>query len=240
MDTPGNLLKAERERQKKSLEDIEKTLKIRIDYLRAIEKDNYELLPADLFTKSYLRSYSLALGLESDHILDIYTKQFGTPTAQDPKPPQKKLRGILPPFKFNYIYLLAICIGLITILVITYTKNNAKEPFSVTLDKAAPDIETEKNEPGTAAAKKAIPEKAIQEEDFSLKIMANELTSVSIEIDSANTEELLMRAGESMTITANEKFVLKIGNAGGTRLILNGTDIGNLGPHGQAVDITLP
>lgn len=235
MDTPGNLLKAERERQKKSLEDIEKVLKIRIEYLRAIEKDNYELLPADLFAKLYLRSYSGALGLESDHILDLYTKQFGTPTAIEPEPPKKLLRGILSAFKFNYIYLLAICIGLIAILVTTYTKYNTKEPFSVTLDKAAPNIEAEKNETGTTATEEAIPE-----EDLSLKITASELTSVSIEIDSANAEELLLRAGESMTITAHEKFVLKIGNAGGTRLILNGTDIGNLGPHGQVVDIILP
>jgi len=34
-------------------------------------------------------------------------------------------------------------------------------------------------------------------------------------------------------------FKLKIGNAGGTRLILNGEDLGSLGPPGKIVDLTL-
>ena len=237
MDTPGNLLRSEREKQKKSLEDIEKALKISIEYLRAIEKDDYKLLPADLFTKSYLRSYSGILGLESDHILDLYNKQFGTPTEKETKPPKKQLRGILPQFKFklNYIYLLLICIGLVIISVTTYIKHNTEEPVFVTIDKAATDIEAEKNETGTTTA-----EEAVLKEALSLKITASELTWVSIKIDHADAEELLLRTGESTTVTAYKKFVLKIGNAGGTSLILNGKDIGDLGPHGQLVNITLP
>ena len=83
-------------------------------------------------------------------------------------------------------------------------------------------------------------EKALPEEKLSLKILANNLTWVSIKIDSTDPEELLLRAGESTTVKADEKFVLKIGNAGGTSLMLNGTDLGDLGPHGQLIDITLP
>ncbi len=97
MDTPGNLLRSEREKQDKSLEDIEKVLKINIEYLRAIEKDNYGMLPADLFVKSYLRSYSNTLGLESDNILALYNKQFGTATAKEPEPPKKLTREIRHP-----------------------------------------------------------------------------------------------------------------------------------------------
>jgi cytoskeletal protein RodZ len=264
MDTPGNLLRSEREKQKKSLEDIEKVLKIRIKYLMAIEDDNYDLLPADMFTKSYLRSYSVILGLEGDHILDLYNKQFKTSTAKEPAAPKKPLWEILSTFKLNYIYLLAICIGLVTIFVITYTKHNTEEEL-VILDKTA-GVEAEQNKTETAPVEEAVQEKkdlvvldktagveaeqnktetapaekVVQEEDLSLIITASELTWVSIKIDHSNAEELLLRTGESTTVTAHEKFVLKIGNAGGTNLILNGTDIGDLGPHGQLVDITLP
>ncbi len=264
MDTPGNLLRSEREKQKKSLEDIEKALKISIEYLRAIEDDNYDLLPADLFAKSYLRSYSVILGLEGDHILHLYNKQFGTSTAKEPTAPKKPLWEVLSTFKFNYIYLLAICIGLVTISVITYTKHNTGEEL-VTLDKAA-GVEAEQNKTETAPAEESVQEKedlvtldkaagieaeqneketapaeeSVQEGDLSLIITASELTWVHIKIDHADAEELLLRNGESTTVTAHEKFVLKIGNAGGTSLTLNGTDIGDLGPHGQLVNITLP
>ena len=264
MDTPGTLLKSERKKQKKSLEDIRKSLKISIEYLRAIEDDNYDHLPADLFTKSYLRSYSVTLGLEVNHILDLYNKQFVTSTAKEPETPKKPVWEILSMFKFNYTYLLAICLGLVTILVITYSKYNTREDL-VALDKAAV-VETEQNETETAPAEEAVQEKkdlvaldkaavveaeqnetetapaeeAVQEEDLSLIITASELTWISIKIDHTDAEELLLRTGESTTVTAHEKFNLKIGNAGGTSLILNGTDIGDLGPHGQLVDITLP
>ncbi len=227
MDTPGNLLKAEREKQKKSFEDIEKTLKINIEYLKAIEKDNYQLLPADVFTKSYLRSYSETLGLESDHILSLYKKQFGGPPAIKPEPPGKAPRKILPPLKFKYIYPVVICIALITVSVVTYTKRKEHEP-------AAGAMVSVKEVKKPEIAKEA------NQEELSLKIAASELTWVSIRIDSAKAMDHLLRAGESVTFKAHEKFVLKIGNAGGTSIFFNGTDIGPLGPNGQVVDIVLP
>jgi len=240
MDTPGNLLRSERENQKKSLEEIEKTLKITIVYLRAIENDDYGMLPADVFTKSYLRLYAGALGLESGHILKLYKEQFGTPPAKEPEPPKKQLREILPTFSFNYTYLLAICIGLVIVSAAVFTKDDAKEPVSVTVANPPADVVTKSKAVPPPAPEKAVQEEAVPEEDLSLKIAASELTWVSIKIDSAGAEELLLRAGESTSVTAHEKFVLKIGNAGSTSLILNGTDIGNLGPQGQVVDITLP
>ena len=263
MDTPGNLLRSERKKQQKSLKDIEDILKISIEYLRAIEKDNYELLPADLFTKSYLRSYAKTLGLESDRIMDLYNKQFGTPTANEPEPRKKQWNILLRPT--TYISLLAICIGLVIIALTSYIKYDVKLPPLTALDKAVPDVAIEKNEiamppevkteaamppeekievamPLEVKTEAAVPpaEEAVGDEVHSLKILATNLTWVSIKIDNADAEELLLRAGESTALTAHEKFFLKIGNAGGTSLILNGEDIGKLGPLGQAIDITLP
>ena len=235
MDTPGNLLKTERERQKKSLADIENALKINIEYLRAIEKDNYQLLPADVFTKSYLRSYSKALGLEGDHILGLYDKQFRPPTPIEPEADEHTPRKIVPPLKFNYMYLVIICIVIVTISVITYTRHVTDKPAAAVPVKVKADIAGTNSAIATEPAKKLLPGKKL-----SLKIVATELTWVAIKTDSAGPEEQLLRAGETVTLTAHEKFVLKIGNAGGTSLILNGKDIGNLGPHGQVIDIVLP
>lgn len=231
MDTPGNLLKTERERQKKSLADIEKALKINIEYLRAIEKDNYQLLPADVFTKSYLRSYSKALGLEDDHILGLYKKQFEKPSAIEPEADEHPPRKI----KFNYMHLMIICIVMVTVSVTVYIKHGTEKPAAAVPAKVNANIAITNNTKVPEPVSKALPVKKL-----SLEIVASELTWVSIKIDSGVAEELLLRARKSMTVTAHEKFVLKIGNAGGTSLILNGTDIGNLGPHGQIVDITLP
>lgn len=231
MDTPGNLLKTEREKQKKSLADIEKALKINIEYLRAIEKDNYQLLPADVFTKSYLRSYSKTLGLEDNHILGLYKKQFGKPSVIEPEADEHSPRKI----KFNYIHLVIICIVMVTVSVTAYIKHRTEKPVAAVPAKVNANIAITNNTKVPEPVREALPVK-----ELTLEIAASELTWVSIKIDSGIAEELLLRARKSMTVTAHEKFVLKIGNAGGTSLILNGTDIGNLGPHGQIVDITLP
>ena len=44
----------------------------------------------------------------------------------------------------------------------------------------------------------------------------------------------------TLTLEANEKFVIKVGNAGGTKLFLNGKDLGVLGPPGKVTDIVIP
>ena len=233
MDTPGNLLRSERERQKKSLEDIEKVLKINIAYLKAIEKDDYELLPAEVFTKSYLRSYSAILDLDGNHILDLYNKRFGTHPVKEPEPPKKRLREMLPSFKFNYKYLMAICIGLVTVSITAYIRHGSEKPVA-----AVPKVKTDITEINDAKAPE--PARPLPAKELSLRIEATELTWIAIKIDSSVQEERILRAGETLDLTASEKFVLKIGNAGGTRLILNGSDIGPLGPHGQVADIVLP
>jgi cytoskeletal protein RodZ len=234
METPGNILKAEREKQKKSYEDIANTLRINTEYLKAIEKDNYQLLPADVFTKSYLRLYSEALGLESDHILNLYKEQFGTPVQKEPEPAGRTPRRILPRLKFNYIYLVIICIGLATVSVTAYTKHGTEKPDTVT----AKDATANEAEPIDITMPEAAEE--AKHEDLSLKIAAGELTWVSVRIDSTKAMDHLLRAGETMTFKAHEKFVLKIGNAGGMSIFFNGIDIGPLGSSGQVIDIVLP
>ena len=72
MDTPGNILKSERTKQNKSISGIARSLKISVDYLEAIEEDRYDLLPAEVYARAYLRLYAETLGLESDYILSLY------------------------------------------------------------------------------------------------------------------------------------------------------------------------
>jgi cytoskeletal protein RodZ len=76
MDTPGNVLKVERQRQKKNLKDVAKKLKIKIEFLHAIEDENYSVLPAEVYTKAYLRTYADLLGLEPDYVLNLYNSQM--------------------------------------------------------------------------------------------------------------------------------------------------------------------
>ena len=218
MDTPGKALKAERKRQEKSLRYFAVRLKINIEYLKAIEDDNYSLLPADIFTKAYLRLYAEALGLENDYILSLYKGRSEAEIVEIPPPSGSKFVFPLKPVLI--IFLLVLIIISVTVLM----KSGEQKPAEEFVNKAGEQEILKEEKPGT----------------LSLKITATEITWVSVSIDGGKPKEWLLRAGETVTLTAMEKFAVKVGNAGGTRLTLNGEELGVLGPHGKIADIVLP
>ena len=83
---------------------------------------------------------------------------------------------------------------------------------TIAADKASSDIKKTK-----PVDKKKVQEKPIQKktEDASgklvLRIIAEELTWASVSIDGGEYRESLLRAGEELTVRADEKFNLKIG-----------------------------
>jgi|SRR5579884_2522601 len=68
-----------------------------------------------------------------------------------------------------------------------------------------------------------------------LMIEAIEPSWVHVTIDGAKTKEALLQPNEKVRWEAKEKFVLTVGNAGGVRVLLDGQDLGSLGPTGRVV-----
>lgn len=77
-DTPcgpgslGQQLKAEREKQHVSLEELAQTTRIPLRMLRSLENEQFEKLPGEVFVKGFLRSCARALGLPADHWADRF------------------------------------------------------------------------------------------------------------------------------------------------------------------------
>ncbi len=411
MDTPGYILKTERENQGKSLKDISSNLKVSTVYLTAIEDDDYSLLPAEIFTRAYLRLYADELRLDGDYILDLF-QDFGKDDNEDQtvlpeKEPEhvsstrvtsafhavqvslhkvmffiktvpaslKKLinscnlnTGLLTKCKpsagmdFSFIQraeplktarkylLLAVTVVAAPLAVIMISNSDklfpekphaADKQFAAvkTTAEVKKDVTFSENLTGTSetnykqveekVSEKLFPEKPhaadkqfaaekttadvkkdvissenliarsetnhkqVEEkvseklfpekphsadkqfaavkttadvkkdvtssenltgtsetnhkqvvekisEKLVLKIIAEELTWVSVGVDNGAYNESLLRAGESVTVRAENQFNLKVGNAGGTKLVLNDRELEELGPHGKVVNITLP
>jgi cytoskeleton protein RodZ len=55
-----------------------------------------------------------------------------------------------------------------------------------------------------------------------------------------HAEEMLMQPGETKVWDFSEQLVMKLGNAGGIRLSLDGSDLGAPGKAGEVKTITLP
>ena len=71
-ETVGDIFHEKRRRNVVSLEDVAKKLKIQNRYLRALERGNYKELPADVYTRGFVKSYAEYLGLDPEAILMLY------------------------------------------------------------------------------------------------------------------------------------------------------------------------
>ncbi|KPK43362.1 MAG: hypothetical protein AMK74_07030 [Nitrospira bacterium SM23_35] len=79
-----------------------------------------------------------------------------------------------------------------------------------------------------------------QSSSHTLELIANEETWISVTIDDRESRERLLKPGARVKWTAKSGFSLRIGNAGGTKIIFNGQDIGPLGEKGKVVKLKLP
>ena len=75
MEYVGQYLKRNRISKKVSIEKISKDLKISLDIIKAIEKDDFKKTPGGVFTIGYIRSYANYLSLNANEVVSIYKIQ---------------------------------------------------------------------------------------------------------------------------------------------------------------------
>src|ERR1700722_12303132 len=66
MTSIGDTLRRERERRHLELDQVSRELKISHRFLEAIEKEDFDQLPAGVFAKSFVRQYARMLGLDEE------------------------------------------------------------------------------------------------------------------------------------------------------------------------------
>jgi cytoskeletal protein RodZ len=72
MPEVGPTLREARMRQRIDITDMEARTKIRAKYLRALENEEWDLLPGPTYVRSFLRTYADALGLDSKALVEEY------------------------------------------------------------------------------------------------------------------------------------------------------------------------
>ncbi len=82
----GTTLREARIRARIDIGEIEARTKIRAKYLRAMENEEWDLLPGPVYVKSFLRTYGDFLGLDSRHLVDEYKRRYERPTEQELRP----------------------------------------------------------------------------------------------------------------------------------------------------------
>jgi cytoskeleton protein RodZ len=70
--TLGETLREARQQKKAKLAQVETETRIARDKLEALESDNLEALPDDVYTRGAIRNYALYLGLDANETLALY------------------------------------------------------------------------------------------------------------------------------------------------------------------------
>jgi cytoskeleton protein RodZ len=82
----GTTLREARIRARIDISEVEARTKIRAKYLRAIENEEWDLLPGPVYVKSFLRTYGDFLGVDSRGLVDEYKRRYERPADQDMRP----------------------------------------------------------------------------------------------------------------------------------------------------------
>ena len=227
----GEVLKKRREELGLDLREISQTLKIKYSYLKALEDDDLKELPAEVYVKGYINEYAKILNLDPEPLLDAYNKlivptQDDTTQFRENKPAGGKGTKL--------IYILVPLVIIIAIIYISKQFNQGPQPTPPPVPQA--ETKQEKQPEEMKPTSNPAPESHRQ----TLEVHAHDTTWLRVITDGTRSQELLMKPGDSAQWEAEHSFSLKIGNAGGITVLLNGKDIGKLGEKGQVVKMELP
>ena len=107
-------------RAKIDINEVETRTKIRAKYLRALENEEWDLLPGEIYVKSFLRTYGDYLGLDTRQLLDDFRRQYERPPirscARSRPPGRERDRNpasrVLPPWLIIGVVVVAIVAAL--------------------------------------------------------------------------------------------------------------------------------
>ncbi len=84
----GTWLRRQREARGVRLREIADASKISLRYLQAFEQGRFDLLPATVFARGFLRQYAEHVGLDPDEVLNSFQEACDEPGAEEePAPP---------------------------------------------------------------------------------------------------------------------------------------------------------
>ncbi|MDA8432507.1 MAG: DUF4115 domain-containing protein [Nitrospiraceae bacterium] len=263
MDLAGEILKQRREALGRDIQEIADLLKIRADCIRAIEEDAFEKLPAPVYTIGYIRCYAKYLGIDADPIVEHYSKNLSPPRSSTIIPVASFQRKN-PKIVYAVIALLVI-VGAFSLAdyirkrpadraAVVPAKPQAVEaaPVRAAEGPEAPNSLPRTHNHGAPAAgvapevgaapvaPEAVPEKQASAETHGLEISATEKSWIRLRFRNGKSEDVLLAPGESRTWSFSGGLALRIGNAGGVQLNLDGRSLGRPGNRGEVVTMALP
>lgn len=78
----SEVLRQEREKKGFKLEDVEKSTKIRKEFLEAIEEGKFHTLPSESYALGFVKNYASFLGLSENNIAPLFKREYKSDRIQ--------------------------------------------------------------------------------------------------------------------------------------------------------------
>jgi cytoskeletal protein RodZ len=251
MDSPGLYLRSRRESLGLKAQDIARQTRIGNEYIKAMEEERWNDLPAPVFAKGFIRSYCQALGEPPDEVLVLYDQLQEQerapllPLSRDRAP-----RAISSTLRLSLMLVLVLGAGLVGL---SFLLHETRGPRPVAQPKPSQSMSSESTPPeSTAPPSTTSTETPSQEVSGVTQVISTqpsaveaprsrlvgrttELTWVKVTTDDGNSVQELLAPGTVREWTSAKRFVLTVGNAGGIKLEYNGRPLPPLGPSGAVI-----
>lgn len=261
MESLGQHLKKRREEKGISLEDISRVTKINLSYLKDMEEERFDQLPAPIFTVGFLKQYAQCIGLDPEDVVLRYRLAVEKDTGFRREDSQEKSWV----GRRRSFWVVAGCVcGLVLLWIFLYpgTKNGGERVRSIRLPRSS-STEMKKEELKkeleiqTDIARGSPPNSLLSAGEgeepvtnvgngtagngpVAITLQALRETWVQVTLDEQTSELRVMKKGDRFPFQAERKIHLKIGNGNGVRIFYNGKAYESLGQKGEVVHIVFP
>lgn len=243
----GAVLKQERVRQGRSLEEVARQTKISARFLEAIESENFDRLPGLVFTRNFIRQYADALKVDSDPLLAELPKaqenSFTVPQARQRIHPGESSWDPRWNSALASVLWFGLALGAAVGAYFYFNRpaqTSAKTIVPPATAPVAKNVVTDTQprqapfEPPPTTAAPLISGKPVQ-----VTLTATEPAWVSITEDGKSSFSGTLQPNDRKDFSADSVVRIIAGNAGGLQISLNGKTLDPLGPKGQVRTVRL-
>jgi cytoskeleton protein RodZ len=236
-ETLGERFRAAREARGISLSQAAEQIRIRSVYLAAIEEENWGAIGAPVYTRGFLRTYARFLGLDPEEAVATFNRTLpapspaSAPTQTEPAPRRATPTWAGAALLWTASIVAVLLIAFVVFSELTMPRRGAAPPTAIAQSTAPPSAV-----PATATPKPtpALPA-GMTDGAKSLALVLSAPSWLRVTVDGNVSMEGTFPAGTSKTFHGRNALV-RIGNAGGVEIYLDGKDLGKLGKSGDVVE----
>jgi cytoskeletal protein RodZ len=231
----GTTLREARIRARIDISEVEARTKIRAKYLRAIENEEWDLLPGPVYVKSFLRTYGEFLGLDSRQLVDEFKRRYERPSDQELRPitARQRERQRRPRRRSGLgrlaavVFVLAVVAAALFVVGSLTSKNGTTTPTTTpTLATGTHSSTTSSTHAATAPPTHRVHHRPPKPTTVTLKLVPTNAVYVCVEDGTGKKliDGVTFSAGESVPVETAHKLMITLGN-GGVQMQVNGKPV---------------